>query len=41
MKTKKQKLQAQLSKIRYSSLPYWKKRIEMADIEKQIEEVKE
>ena len=39
MTTKKQKLQAQLSKIRYSSLPYWKKRIEMAEIEKQIEEL--
>jgi len=39
MTTKKQKLQVQLSKIRHSNLLYWKKRNEMAEIEKQIEEL--
>ena len=38
---KKQKLQTQLSKIKYSNLLYWKKRNEMADIEKQIKELEE
>jgi len=38
---KREELEIRLNKIRHSNLSYWKKRNEMADIEKQIKELEE